>query len=925
MGAELAEARRVAAGLPGALAELAGARAEAEREAAVASGERERAVAAAAGAGGALASAERAVRRGAEDALQGLLARRARAEAELAEAGETREEALASLVRLRGARERLAVWRDHVGELGRVLAAELAEARAFAALPGPSPDQLERAADAAAAAARTAAQERDSLAAAAAAAREQLAALDRSLASGDGLSPAARALAAEGATPALALLEVEPGQERAVAAALDAHASSLVASDAAEALELARRAAAGGLGSLRVLVGRDPAELVRRVPVVPLEQLLASDAAAVTPEGFGWDPVRGELWFAGAAAEAVLLELEARRRTLAAEAEELAPRAAAAEREAERAAERAAAAELAYAEAAPRQRRRVPLATLEGIAAAASRLDGALDAAAAATDRPEQALTARAEAVVGRIAALAGELREVGGREGEERRVAAAAAEREAAVERELRRLGTEPGGDGDAALWPELLAEAQGAARAAAEAAQRADAAATAHADALPRRGGADLVRLVRVSALAEGIAAALAAAGAAAERFEQPLRAGVELGASRAQELAAALRELGSVEAEAAARARRARGARVGGAGRPRAARRRGRRRAAAPGGGSRRARARATTEELRRGSSGSSASREHRSSRGSTRSRRRSTPPRRSASRAARPARGPRAVAWTSSSTLRDDLTQRRSSRASRETFAAVERHFAEIGGDPLPGRRGPAPPDRARGRGASEPGIEVELRPAGKRVTRLSLLSGGEKALGAISFLFALFLARPCPSTCSTRSRPRSTTRTSAASSSCCAATPTRRSSSSSRTRSARWRRPTSSTASRWAATASRRSSRAGSRARSAPRPPEPRSARRLAFDACASWGELLGDARRRARAGRGARGLLLAAARLARRSRRALGAQLAGGGVRPRRRRGVGAARGGADRRRRRRAARPPSSSGGSRRAASSPT
>ena len=44
---------------------------------------------------------------------------------------------------------------------------------------------------------------------------------------------------------------------------------------------------------------------------------------------------------------------------------------------------------------------------------------------------------------------------------------------------------------------------------------------------------------------------------------------------------------------------------------------------------------------------------------------------------------------------------------------------------------------------------EPGVEIELRPAGKRVTKLSLLSGGEKALGAISFLFALFLARPCP--------------------------------------------------------------------------------------------------------------------------------------------------------------------------------
>jgi chromosome segregation protein len=45
--------------------------------------------------------------------------------------------------------------------------------------------------------------------------------------------------------------------------------------------------------------------------------------------------------------------------------------------------------------------------------------------------------------------------------------------------------------------------------------------------------------------------------------------------------------------------------------------------------------------------------------------------------------------------------------------------------------------------------AEPGIEVELRPAGKRVTRLSLLSGGERALGAIAFLFSLFLARPCP--------------------------------------------------------------------------------------------------------------------------------------------------------------------------------
>ena len=42
-----------------------------------------------------------------------------------------------------------------------------------------------------------------------------------------------------------------------------------------------------------------------------------------------------------------------------------------------------------------------------------------------------------------------------------------------------------------------------------------------------------------------------------------------------------------------------------------------------------------------------------------------------------------------------------------------------------------------------------GIEIELMPAGKRMQRLSLLSGGEKSLTALAFLFAVFLARPCP--------------------------------------------------------------------------------------------------------------------------------------------------------------------------------
>ncbi|MRJ76858.1 chromosome segregation protein SMC [Aeromicrobium sp. SMF47] len=42
-----------------------------------------------------------------------------------------------------------------------------------------------------------------------------------------------------------------------------------------------------------------------------------------------------------------------------------------------------------------------------------------------------------------------------------------------------------------------------------------------------------------------------------------------------------------------------------------------------------------------------------------------------------------------------------------------------------------------------------GIDVEARPAGKKVKRLSLLSGGERSLVAVAFLVALFKARPSP--------------------------------------------------------------------------------------------------------------------------------------------------------------------------------
>ncbi|MBA3429476.1 MAG: AAA family ATPase, partial [Actinobacteria bacterium] len=79
---------------------------------------------------------------------------------------------------------------------------------------------------------------------------------------------------------------------------------------------------------------------------------------------------------------------------------------------------------------------------------------------------------------------------------------------------------------------------------------------------------------------------------------------------------------------------------------------------------------------------------------------------------------------------------------------DTFDAVAAHFEDVAGTLFPGGEG-----RLRSvlpeEGEGEVGIEVELRPAGKKITRLGMLSGGEKALGAIAFLFALFLAKPCP--------------------------------------------------------------------------------------------------------------------------------------------------------------------------------
>jgi chromosome segregation protein len=77
------------------------------------------------------------------------------------------------------------------------------------------------------------------------------------------------------------------------------------------------------------------------------------------------------------------------------------------------------------------------------------------------------------------------------------------------------------------------------------------------------------------------------------------------------------------------------------------------------------------------------------------------------------------------------------------AYRDVAAEFERLIAEL----FPGGEGRLI--------ATEPGdllntgIEIEARPGRKRVKRISLLSGGERALTALAFLFAIFKARPSP--------------------------------------------------------------------------------------------------------------------------------------------------------------------------------
>ncbi|MGV3563509.1 MAG: AAA family ATPase, partial [Nocardioides sp.] len=79
--------------------------------------------------------------------------------------------------------------------------------------------------------------------------------------------------------------------------------------------------------------------------------------------------------------------------------------------------------------------------------------------------------------------------------------------------------------------------------------------------------------------------------------------------------------------------------------------------------------------------------------------------------------------------------------------REAYADVEKAFDATFARLFPGGEGRlvlTDPDNML-----STGVEVEARPPGKKVKRLSLLSGGERSLVAVAFLVALFKARPSP--------------------------------------------------------------------------------------------------------------------------------------------------------------------------------
>ena len=449
-----------------------------------------------------VAAVERAAALDAEGRLDAIRLEREGIDRGLAELTGGSGEASRQLVALGAARERLGARRESGAALASRLGDEHTVARAQARSGAPSPAELEQRANEARAAARVASTERDDLAERARSARDRLAALERSLREREGVAPAARALAAEGERLVVSELEVEPGHEKAVAAALAWRASALLARDAGHALVLLGRARDGGLGRLDVVLDRgsraateppvpgaqplrslasgpdDVVKLLDGIWLVDADRLLEVTAGpAITIDGYGYDATRGELWFAGETGEAVLLELDARRRALTDEADELAARADAAAHEAEEARAAAETAETAYGEVAHLRATPLDTAFLERLVAIASGVADAAGRAQSAVDRIEAPLNARLTSGQRRAAELRAEVGRLAALEAEARRDAGDAVRRAADADVVVARLGgvatvvgVAEGRDRD-----ELLAAAAEALRHADEAAARA------------------------------------------------------------------------------------------------------------------------------------------------------------------------------------------------------------------------------------------------------------------------------------------------------------------------------------------------------------------------------------------------------------------------------------------------------------------
>ncbi|MFN8222294.1 MAG: chromosome segregation protein SMC [Gaiellales bacterium] len=739
-----------------------------------------------------LAAHDRSVQRVADEKLERLRAERRQLEAGIAESSGGQTEANRRLVAVGAARERLAARQENATALVARLAAEHAEAREVARRGGPTPAELEAAANEAAASARAAVNERDDVSERARATRERLAALERSLEAQEGLAPAARALEADGERVALSALEARPGFERAVAAALAWRASAILAGDKRQAFTLLERARGEELGPLTVVVDSTTSERVAPLAeLMPLRSLAtgpddalrllegvwlvdearlleATHGVVVTEAGHGYDADRGELWFAGAAAEAMLLELDARRRALAEEVAELEARVTTSTAAAERAAVAASEAEAAFAAVAHLRERVLDVELLGRLATAAGALQHQLRRSSELVATLEAPIAATVQSGSRAAAELGEELRKLAALEFEAQRDAGDAGRNAQAAEVVVARLGgleesvslevgiAREGLVTDAA---DALRRSEEAAREAREAAERARAAEAMLVERAPRRSGLDVDLLERLGSAVAQLSDELTRAAGIGDRLEVPVKERADAGAARAGELGEELRRLGAEEVELRGKveqaAERATAVEVELA------------RLGADAEEARRRLAEALAMMSDDPDSGPATGETHDEGvdRGELAARIERLESRREALGRVNPLakeeyeaekvrldelarqREDLEESLAEIEKLRDELAETVQRRFD-DTFATVAANFEEVATTLFPGGEGRlrlVEPDEEVGEG----GVEVELRPAGKRITRLSLLSGGEKALGAIAFLFALFLAKPCP--------------------------------------------------------------------------------------------------------------------------------------------------------------------------------